>query len=388
MSGPIIMIVSSFMGDLKHSGGVARHARLLAAALKGLGYSPVLVTRRTRGSVGAYLASAPKAFNWVVPGAGTVFWAYTAPFFQKWLMSAGLPVDAGRVAGYVFEDPYGFLPEYRPHLLFIHALESLSMQRKDSVNQWACRQLGTMEKKAFLRADKIAAVSEEYARLIRAEMQADCPPGKLIVIPAGFDFDGYVAGYNENKSLGQNNGPLQLLAVGHLNRIKNHLFLLEVVKGLKERGLDVFLSIVGDGPEYSVLLRLIQQNGLEHCVSLKGFCDPRPYYSAAHILLLPSLHETFGLVLLEARSFKLVNLVSDLCHVPRELYDHRLPLQPGVWVDCIAGYYHRRDRLRAVGEAGCAGAKKSFSLLEMGQAVLKELGIAEGPAGNAGNLAK
>lgn len=93
------------------------------------------------------------------------------------------------------------------------------------------------------------------------------------------------------------------LAVGRLHWRKGFADLLIAAAGLKRRGLDFSLIIVGEGPERSRLSFMINDLGLRDCVQLKGNLDHRhllSYMEQAGWFVLSSLQEGFPNVLAEA----------------------------------------------------------------------------------------
>ena len=63
---------------------------------------------------------------------------------------------------------------------------------------------------------------------------------------------------------------------------------------------DVSLFLVGDGPRADLLRAQARDAGIDDRVHLVGHADPRPYYRAADLVVLPSRWEGFSLVTLEA----------------------------------------------------------------------------------------
>ncbi|WP_026970202.1 glycosyltransferase [Algoriphagus terrigena] len=67
------------------------------------------------------------------------------------------------------------------------------------------------------------------------------------------------------------------------------------------RNPSVKLLIVGDGPDLAGLRALVSSLGLESRVSLVGQqANPHPYYGVMDVFCIPSAHEGFGLVAVEA----------------------------------------------------------------------------------------
>jgi glycosyltransferase involved in cell wall biosynthesis len=101
--------------------------------------------------------------------------------------------------------------------------------------------------------------------------------------------------------LGLEPGVVYLATVGRLVRRKN---LSSLVTALSRLGReDVQLLVIGDGPEQPVLQAQAQQLGVAHRVQFRGFVPEEIKYqllAAADVFALPSQHEAFGLVYLEA----------------------------------------------------------------------------------------
>ncbi len=101
--------------------------------------------------------------------------------------------------------------------------------------------------------------------------------------------------------------PFHVVTIARLSLRKNVGGLLDAVAPLATDPSDsapsLVLSVVGDGPERSRLERKAQHLGLGKQVRFLGRLDRaavRDVLRAAHAFVLPSFHETFGVVLLEA----------------------------------------------------------------------------------------
>jgi len=94
------------------------------------------------------------------------------------------------------------------------------------------------------------------------------------------------------------------LTVGLLTQQKGISFLLRAAQQLVARGITAFeLIIGGDGPERKQLERLARSLGLEtYCrfIGLLTRAEVKQQMQQCDVFVLPSLHETFGLVLAEA----------------------------------------------------------------------------------------
>lgn len=105
---------------------------------------------------------------------------------------------------------------------------------------------------------------------------------------------------------------LKIIQVGRLNKVKNHTFSLEIAKRLKEQDVNFTFFIVGQGPFQDIIKKNIQDYGLEENVYLLGIRDDVPNLMAgADVMLMPSLHEGFPVVLVESQAVGLLSLISD-----------------------------------------------------------------------------
>jgi glycosyltransferase involved in cell wall biosynthesis len=93
------------------------------------------------------------------------------------------------------------------------------------------------------------------------------------------------------------------ICVGRLTKTKNHEALIRAFSLIHKRLPDWTVRIFGHGPLHSELDALIADLGLEDVVHLMGRSDKIPEeFSKAKIMVLPSLHEGFPLVVGEAFS--------------------------------------------------------------------------------------
>lgn len=90
-------------------------------------------------------------------------------------------------------------------------------------------------------------------------------------------------------------------SVGRLVRQKGYDLLLEAMPRLLADRPGLRLVIAGEGPERRALEDRAGALGIRHAVRLVGHLpDPRALYAAMDVFLLPSRHEGYGVVFLEA----------------------------------------------------------------------------------------
>ncbi|MCB1388602.1 MAG: glycosyltransferase [Rhodobacteraceae bacterium] len=97
--------------------------------------------------------------------------------------------------------------------------------------------------------------------------------------------------------------PMKLVNIGRFVEQKGQLVLVEAMAEVARRGVDVKLSLVGDGPMRRPLERAIAQSGLGHRIEITGWLDEagvRREIDGAHALVLSSFAEGLPMVVMEA----------------------------------------------------------------------------------------
>ena len=109
-------------------------------------------------------------------------------------------------------------------------------------------------------------------------------------------------------------GKRRFITVSRLVPVKNITLQLEAFADL-DNTLDWSLAIVGDGPERDVLERKVKELELEARVSFLGWCDSKELervYGGADCLLLTSNSEGWGMVVIEAGSYGVPTIMTDV----------------------------------------------------------------------------
>lgn len=106
-----------------------------------------------------------------------------------------------------------------------------------------------------------------------------------------------------------------IVSVGRLEEVKNQQLLIRVLSELETK--NVSLLLVGDGRERSNLEQLIKDLDLSENVRITGFSEePEAFLSQAHLFVLPSLSEGFGIAAAEAMLQGLPCLCSNVGGIP------------------------------------------------------------------------
>lgn len=140
-------------------------------------------------------------------------------------------------------------------------------------------------------------------------------PGRrdVTVIPNAIDIDRFAgaSGTHIRSELDVSVDCLVILQVGRYMPVKNHLFSVQIAVALREAGVDYRMLFVGTGPEQAKIEASVKAHGLQEQVILLGLREDIPeLMAAADVMLMPSLHEGFPVVLVESQAAGLPALVS------------------------------------------------------------------------------
>ena len=147
------------------------------------------------------------------------------------------------------------------------------------------------------------------------------PPDRIVVGCNTVDVHWFKSRADALRHDGPPAGALRLLFVGRLVSIKNVGALVAAVGHLQQRGLDVTLTIVGEGVLRRALEEQVDREGVRG-VTFSGFRmgdDLVQAYVSADALVLPSLNEPWGLVVNEAAACGIPSVVSTRAGAARDL---------------------------------------------------------------------
>jgi len=172
----------------------------------------------------------------------------------------------------------------------------------------------------------------------------------------------------------------RVIFVGRINPIKNLECLLDAWKLVSQRSAGASLEIVGGGDAGYVarLQRRATTNGIANSVAFHGFMSgPKKdkLLESANLLVLPSHHENFGVVILEALEAGIPVVVSQNVHLADFIRDNDLgkvaASTPEALADAIVGLLNDdrvRQRARTLGPEIVAG---TFSPAAIGDSLSK-----------------
>lgn len=236
----------------------------------------------------------------------------------------------------------------------------------------------TIDKFCFPKGDGIIADSEFLRREIIEKYQIG--ENKVFTNHCGTDLeikkekkdDGLVKKYHLS-------GKKVMIFMGRLISRKNPVFLIEILKKLKEKGNKVVLIVVGDGPEKEKMRRKIQQYKLEKDVIFPGFLkkpEKIKHYSLSDVFVFPSNNEGFVLVVLEALSASLPLVVPRDKAFPEAVKDGEngflaRPNDLNDWVSKIEKIFKDETLRITFGKKSREFAEKEFSWEKMSRRNIK-----------------
>ncbi|MGH7770922.1 MAG: glycosyltransferase [Candidatus Binatia bacterium] len=168
-----------------------------------------------------------------------------------------------------------------------------------------------------------------------------------------------------------------LVSVGRLIEVKGHKYLLNGIREIKEKGRNVRLLVVGDGPQRTNLEKFAVELGIAQEVSFLGLRrDVWPLLLASDLFVLATLGEGFGLVLLEAMAAGKPIVASNVTSIPEIVVHGRTGLSvpardSNALAEAICYLMERPDLRWKMGEAGRERLKEHFTVEKMVQATEK-----------------
>jgi glycosyltransferase involved in cell wall biosynthesis len=170
-------------------------------------------------------------------------------------------------------------------------------------------------------------------------------------------------------------------SMGRLVAKKGFLLLIEALALLRTRGVAFRAVLGGEGPEAGAIEALIAHHQLGDSIRRIGWvADKAAFFHSLDVFVLPSHHEPFGIVLIEAMS-RGVPVISTDSEGPSEILHHGvdgLIVGKGnaeALADAIQALLADPARAAALGEAGAARVAHEYSM----EAMAKRLQTALAP---------
>ena len=176
--------------------------------------------------------------------------------------------------------------------------------------------LKLIEKKMIKNADAVIGLTDDMKRVIQKKYDRD-----VFVIPNGID----VLKFKNNSKHKSASESRLILYVGRLHPVKGIKYLIQSMTKIIERNPNAKLLIVGEGEDKNKLVQLVRDLNLSDYISFKEHVlnDEIPQImSSADIFVLPSLSESFGIVLIEAMACGLPIVATNVGGIPSIVKDN------------------------------------------------------------------
>ncbi len=195
-----------------------------------------------------------------------------------------------------------------PIISIVHHLRMSEMRAG-----WKNRAYGVIERRYLRSVDGFVFNSETTRKAVHDQIGSDKP--SVLAYPAGDRFDVSMTEQDVTERANAD-GPLRVLFLGNVIERKQLHVLIEAL-GLTVR-VGISLDVVGGlevEPEYANMVRQqVQNEGLGDRVTFHGPLSDdalRTRFEEAHVLVVPSSYEGFGIVYLEGMGFGMPAIASD-----------------------------------------------------------------------------
>lgn len=210
--------------------------------------------------------------------------------------------------------------------------------------------------------DRVVTISQALQEKVAAA--EGLPRRKMVTIHYGLDLPATAEPVVPSE-------PLRLVSVGRLVPVKGFQHLLRAIAALGPDAQRVTLTLVGDGPERQALMALAEQLGISSRVRFAGWQkDVSRFLREAHVFVLPTLGEGFGLAVLEAMGEARPVVASNTMSLP-EIVAHGEtgllvpPADPDALAAAMRACLGDPTRLTRMGVAGRARGMAQFSVARM-----------------------
>lgn len=170
---------------------------------------------------------------------------------------------------------------------------------------WVYRFFTPLIKMQWRNAELTIGKCQQEVDMVRA---VDLKP-QLGIIENGIDATKFAPNWRDRLP----NEPIKIVCVARLIPRKGIPVLIRAAQQLKEKGIPVWVNLVGSGDEEENYKALVQELGLEDTVHFAGFVDRskiNQYYAEADAFAMPSYNEGMSNSVLEAMAAGLPVLVT------------------------------------------------------------------------------
>jgi glycosyltransferase involved in cell wall biosynthesis len=290
-------------------GGPALHVAYLSAGLRSRGYETTLVA--------GDLAEGEESMAYVAERLGVTVTAL--PGLHREIAPLRDLAATIRVAR--------MLRRERPHILHTHTAKAGAIGRIAALLMPRRRRpivvhtfhghvlrgyFGWLRSGLFRRMERLLAYAADALVAVSPEVRDDlvalgvAPTDKFAVIRLGIELDERVRGNGASRAatrrtLGIADAHFLVGWIGRMTAVKRTDDVLRAFKLLCDRGVDAYLCMVGDGPDFGHVLDLAGQLGIMRRCLFPGYQeDIGPFFGAFDVFVLPSGNEGTPVTAIEA----------------------------------------------------------------------------------------
>ncbi len=180
----------------------------------------------------------------------------------------------------------------------VYTLRGTIPDNRKARGRMVSKPLSLMEKMALRVADKSTALTQHIKRTTERYHRRKLD---MVVIPNGIDTGRKGVPGRIRKEFGLKRSHKVLVFVGRLVGVKGLAYLMDAMKGVCRKHPDARLLVVGGGPIKHSLEEQARVNGIGKAVIFTGpRADVPDILADSDLMVLPSLHEGFPNVVLEA----------------------------------------------------------------------------------------
>ena len=194
-----------------------------------------------------------------------------------------------------------------PHVLTIIGGDIYDPSKQSSPH--TNRILKQIIKKILIETDRVVAISTDIKkRALKYYAKRD----KLDIAVIHYGLVKPIYKKISRTELDLSNENVLIISIGRLIKRKGLQYLIQALGKLKVENIE--LLIIGDGPERDNLVKLSKKEGISHIVNFLGPVwgeKKYQYLSISDLFVLPTLHEGFGIVFLEAMHCGLPIITTD-----------------------------------------------------------------------------
>lgn len=256
--------------------------------------------------------------------------------------------------------------KYKFNIPLVHTYHTLAFLKKQVIKENEHASRVRAEYHLAKVSDVIISSSlEEKSSLIG---EYEIPSSKVKVVHPGVNAEFFYPFVNENvcREIGSHTGEIYLLFVGRIQPVKGLITLIEAFSFLKHKNQALYdrlkLVIIGGGSrkhdlpnnqEFIRIQKVINNRKLVDKILFLGSRkqdELKMYYTATDALVMPSLYESFGLVVVEALSCGTPVLASQIGMMRTTIQEGKngfsfRPNDTTSLAACLETFHLRKDRL-------------------------------------------